>query len=78
MSRILMAWVVTPQALALGEELGQVVFADGVAQCCLSREDDSGAKGLHLEHGLLGVPHQPEGDRVDVDRYRVGRQGGFG
>ena len=31
-----------------------------------------------LEDGFLGVPHDPEHDRVHVHRHRVARQRGFG
>jgi hypothetical protein len=33
---------------------------------------------LDLEHRLLGVPHHPEGDGIDVDRHRVFGEGRLG
>ena len=42
-----------------------------VAQRGLRGEDHGVGVVRHLEHRLLGAPHQPEADRIDVDGNRV-------
>jgi hypothetical protein len=66
------------ETVALGEQLGQIVFADGVTQGGLSGEDDGVVEGCHLQDRFFGIPDHPEGNRVDTDRHGVGRQRGLG
>jgi hypothetical protein len=66
------------ELLALRDHLGKIVTADRLAQRGLRGEEDRVEIRLDLEHRLLGVPHQPENDRVHVDGYGVSREGGFG
>ena len=55
------------EGLALGDHLSKLVTADGLAQGGLRAEGDGLEEVFDLEDGLLGVPHQPEDDGIDVD-----------
>ena len=65
-------------AFALGDHLRKFVAADGFTKSGLGAHVHRIGEVLDFENGFFGVPHQPEDNRVDVDRDGVSGERGFG
>ena len=67
-----------PHHLALGDHLRQLMPPDRLSQRRLRAHEYRVLIILHLEHALLGVPHDPKNDGIHVGRDRVLGQRGLG
>src|SRR5271170_4882933 len=66
------------QQLAFRDHLRQLVAADRFTQRRLRAAADGVVKILDFEDALLGIPHDPEDDGIDIDGHGIARESGLG